>query len=159
MYSMDLFKLLTESSAILTMKVSPEKAILVMAFLTQNRLDIKHILSHVESITADGKLTMADIPDIVMFSVELFTFISNTTAIPFSKDDIFTLAENAAIIIISSPRFSLNTFELKLAINVADTCFVLAKKVVKGNDCCSNWCAWFCRRTSTHQLSVPPSSV
>jgi hypothetical protein len=146
---MDLVKLLADSSGALTQKISPEKAILVKLVLEQNRIDIGHILTHLNSISADGKLTVADIPDIVMFCVELFTFISSLTQISFSKDDIFTLAENAVIIIIAAPTFAMTEPEIKIAVNVADTCFMLAKKVIKGTTYCSRWCIWPCCRRPT----------
>lgn len=156
---MDLVKLLSNSNSVLTSNLSADKAYSVNTILEKNGTDIGHLLAHVNSIAADGKLTVADIPDVVMFCVELFTFVSNTSHIAFSKDDIFTLAENAVIIIVSAPRFALTALEIKIAINVADTCFVLAKKVVNGSGYCSNWCSWFCRRTSAPPASVPNSVI
>lgn len=139
---MDLLKLLANSSSLLTAHMPADKARAIKNMLGEERTDVGHILQHVESIMADGKLTTSDIPDVVMFCIELFTFVSMMTPISFTRDEVFTLSENAVIVIISAPRFALNEIEVKVATGIADTCFVLAKKVVTGAGACSSFCIW-----------------
>jgi hypothetical protein len=139
---MDLIALLATAAPTLTAHLPKSKADEVTLMLGGARTDFAHAMVHVAAIVADGRLTVLDVPDIVMFAIDLFTALAKISFKSFSADDILVLAQNAVTIIISSPVFGLTAGEIRSAVGVADTCFGLARRTVKSAGSCSSmWAA------------------
>jgi hypothetical protein len=139
---MDLISLLATAAPLLTAHLNKPQADDVTLMLGGARTDFAHAMVHVAAIVADGRLTVLDVPDIVMFAIDLFSALAKISFKSFSADDILVLAQNAVTIIISSPVFGLSDKEIRSAAGVADTCFGLARRTVKSAGSCSSmWAA------------------